>query len=307
MKTWRDIQPVLAHAAKTLDRNVSLDELARQSGLSRFHLHRSIRQVLGETPKQFNLRLRLDASAAALITTRHSILDIALAFGFESHEAFCRAFQRRFRMTPGAWRRANLSAEPAKAHAAWVRQIGRCVGLYHVDRRLNSSGKSRQLTMNYEITKQQRLTQPVLIVRRRVRRSEIAAAIGAELPKVFVHAQRRGIQIAGFPVTRYIEVSMGLITLETGMRVSGHDAAWTSAQGEGDVIAETLPGGLTAVTLHNGPYDLLPNAYAAIEEWITANGLHARSAPWEAYLNDPTDHPDPADWQTEVCWPAATS
>jgi AraC family transcriptional regulator len=87
------------------------------------------------------------------------------------------------------------------------------------------------------------------------------------------------------------------------MRVTAHNGKWTSAEGEGDVLAETLPGGLTTVTIHSGPYDQLPDAYAALEEWIVANGFQRGGAPWEAYLNDPGDYPDPRDWKTEVYWP----
>ncbi len=29
------------------------------------------------------------------------------------------------------------------------------------------------------------------------------------------------------------------------------------------------------------------------------------AAPWESYVTDPAQHPDPADWRTEVYWPLA--
>jgi effector-binding domain-containing protein len=157
--------------------------------------------------------------------------------------------------------------------------------------------------MEYSISSRELTTQPVLVVRRRVRRADIAATIAAELPKVFHHAQRRGIAIAGYPITRYLETSVGLVTLETGMRVTAHSGEWAAGDGKGDVLAETLPGGPTAVTIHSGPYDQLQAAYAALEEWIATTGLQPTGAPWEAYLNDPADHPDPQDWKTEVCWP----
>jgi AraC family transcriptional regulator len=157
--------------------------------------------------------------------------------------------------------------------------------------------------MEYTISRQQLVAQPVLVVRRQVRRAEIAATIGAELPKVFLHAQQRGIAIAGYPITRYLQTSIGLVTLETGMRVTARNGVWTEADGEGDVVAETLPGGPAAVTIHSGPYDQLQAAYAALEEWMVASGLHPAGPPWEAYLNDPADHPNPQDWKTEVCWP----
>ena len=146
-------------------------------------------------------------------------------------------------------------------------------------------------------------SQPVLIVRKTVRRTEIAATIGAELPKVFLHAQQRGIVIAGYPITRYLETSVGLVTLETGMRVSAHKGEWKAGEGEEGVLADVLPGGPAAVTIHSGPYDQLQAAYAALEEWIARKGFHPNGAPWEAYLNDPANHPNPEEWKTEVCWP----
>jgi effector-binding domain-containing protein len=158
-------------------------------------------------------------------------------------------------------------------------------------------------SMGYEIAKQEIAAQPVLVVRRRVRRAGIAAAIGAALPKVFLHAQQRGVAIGGYPITRYLETSVGLVTFETGMRVTAHSGEWTEAQGQGEVLAETLPGGSAVTTVHSGPYEQLQDAYAAVEEWIAAKGFQQNGAPWEAYLNDPADHPNPQDWKTEVYWP----
>ena len=60
------------------------------------------------------------------------------------------------------------------------------------------------------------------------------------------------------------------------------------------------------MTIHSRPYDQLHRAYAAVEEWIIANGFHEAGAPWEAYPNDTADHPNQEDWKTEVCWPFKT-
>ena len=298
MKDWQRLQPALKYAARHLGRNVTLKELAARTGQSSFHAHRVFRRVLGETPKQFTLRLRIDCAAAALVGSRRSILDIALACGFESHEAFCRAFRRRFRISPGAYRKQGLNAADGRGHARLVNEIGPCIGLYH------ATGKERDLpsNMGYPIERKELAAQPVLVVRRRVPRADIAATIGAELPKVFLYAQQRGIALAGYPITRYPETSMGTVTLETGMRVAEVRGEWTAA-GEGEVLALSLPAGPAAVTVHSGPYDQLPAAYAALEEWIAANGFRSADGPWEAYLNDPADHPDPLEWKTEICWP----
>jgi AraC-like DNA-binding protein/effector-binding domain-containing protein len=300
MTDWKKLQRALKYARRNPGKNVMLSNLAAETCQSPFHAHRTLRAVLGETPKDFTLRLRVDRAAAALITSQATILDIALACGFGSHEAFCRAFQRRFRMNPSGYRKRFRMGLPGRVHADLVEEIGACVGLYHIDLKERCS----QETMEYSVSRRELTAQSVLVVRRRVRRADIAATIAAELPKVFHHAQRRGIAIAGYPITRYLETSVGLVTLETGMRVTAPSGEWAAGEGEGDVLAETLPGGPAAVTIHSGPYDRLQAAYAALEEWIAAAELQPTGAPWEAYLNDPADYPDPQDWKTEVCWPA---
>src|SRR5580658_773694 len=101
---FKQIQPVLAFAAANLDEAVSLTALAEQAGLSPFHLHRIFSAAAGETPKQYTLRLRLARAALLLLRGKQSVLNVALACGFQSHETFCRAFRRRFGINPGAYR-----------------------------------------------------------------------------------------------------------------------------------------------------------------------------------------------------------
>lgn len=302
MTDWQKIQRALKYARRNPGKNVLLSDLAAETGQSLFHAHRTLRAALGETPKRFTLRLRVDRAAAALLSSQASILDIALDCGFESHEVFCRAFRQRFRMSPSAYRKRAPMGSNARVHANLVNEVGPCVGLYHID--LTERGSRKY--MEYTVSKKELAAQPVLVVRRRVRYADIAATIAAELPKVFLHAQQRGIAIAGFPITRYLETSVGMVTLETGMRVTAHSGEWTEGESEGGVFAETLPGGPVAATIHSGPYDQLQAAYAAIEEWVAANGFQTAGAPWEAYLNDPADHPNPQDWKTDVCWPVRT-
>jgi AraC family transcriptional regulator len=296
----RGLQPILAFAAAHLDEDVSLQALAEQAGLSAFHLHRVFTAAAGETPKQYTLRLQLGRAAVLLLTGDQSVLDIALSCGFQSHEAFCRAFRRRFRMTPSAYRergfRGGVDRAQASKHAELVGTIGPCIGLFHT----SENRRPPKNEMSYSITKQELAPQPVLIVRRRVKRSEIAATIAEALPHIFIYAQQNGIALAGLPFTRYVEMGPGLVTMEPGMRVTG---PVTSSPGE--VIADTLPGGPAATTIHAGPYDTLSDAYAAIEQWMETEGLVAAGAPWESYVNDPADYPDPKDWKTEIFWPLA--
>ena len=298
MKKWPSIQPAIAKAAKDASDH-TLAGLAQEMGQSPSHAHRTLSKVLGETPKEYTLRLRLDRAAGLLVATEDTILDIALVCGFDSHEVFLRAFRRRFGVTPSAYRRRRVTGDAA-VHAAIVNEIGPCVGLVHVDSR---GVDDRKGFMNYSIEVKQLPAQPILIVRRRVPRAEIANTIGKELPAVFVYSQANGIGISGHPITRYPETGVGFVTLETGMRVQSHPGEWKQGEGDGNVIRDLLPAGRAASTVHSGLYDGLFHAYAALEQWIVENNHKPAGAPWEVYLTDPGEFPDPKDWKTEVFWP----
>jgi len=297
------VQPVLAYAAGHLDENVSLDALASEAGLSAFHLHRVFSVAAGETPKQYTLRLRLERAAAMLLGTRDSVLDIALACGFQSHETFCRAFRKRFGMAPSAYRGRGFAgagaASQAKRHAEVIKRIGPCVGLF----RTNEERRSLEPQMAYSITKKEISPQPVLVVRRRIKPPEVASTLAEVLGGVFQYAQKSGMALAGPPFTRYLDWGPGLWTIEAGMPVVAHSGENPSAAG---IRAETLPGGVVATTTHFGSYDRLNEAHAAVQQWIEAEGLTAAGAPWEVYVTDPADYPDLKDWKTDIFWPVAS-
>ena len=139
----------------------------------------------------------------------------------------------------------------------------------------------------------------ILVVRLRVARHELARAIGEGVGKVYTHTQQAGIALAGHPFTRYLTAGPGLLTIEVGFHVSA------PAPGQGDVEAGQLPGGPAIVAVHGGSYEQLAETYAAAERWMEENGVGPAAPPWEWYITDPAEHPDPADWRTHVFWPIA--
>lgn len=79
---------------------VSLDAAAAVAGLSRFHLSRSFAQAAGLSLSAYWRARRLSEVARALAAGDGAILDVALAHGYGSHEAFTRAFRDVFGVTP---------------------------------------------------------------------------------------------------------------------------------------------------------------------------------------------------------------
>jgi AraC family transcriptional regulator len=296
---YHRVQPIMAHVARHLEGDLSLSALARRARMSRFHLQRLFSATTRETLKQYTARLRLDRAATALLNGRDSVLSIALSSGFSNHETFCRAFQRRFGMTPTAYRRRGLAAPAgeldAARHATSVTRAGPCIGLLHSSVIHTSRGHD----MPYSIARQQLAPQPVLVIRKRVPRADIAKEIGATLGRIFQYAQSRGAAFAGQPLTRYLDWGPGVLTLEMGMPI----VAALTVDSASDVRADVLPGGPAAVTTHLGPYDKLSEAHAAVQIWMEENGLRAAGSPWEVYVSDPAEVADPARWRTDIFWP----
>ena len=114
MPSPADLLILLRDVRGRMDGDVSLDALAARSGWSSFHLHRAFRRLVGETPKAYTQRLRLDRAAARLATGTDRVVDIALDCGFASHEVFSRAFRRRFGRSPEQYRSRARAVAPAR-------------------------------------------------------------------------------------------------------------------------------------------------------------------------------------------------
>jgi AraC family transcriptional regulator len=295
----RDVLHLLSDVHRALDGDVSLEALARRAGWSPFHLHRAFRRLVGETPKQYTQRVRLERAAARLVATNDSVLRVALATGFASHEVFARAFRRRFGCSPATYRRRALrgaSLDERERHAALVHSTAPCAGLFRVSlNQLNGGETMPMLT----IGRRELTPQPMLFVRRRCARDELSKAIGECLGGAFSLAQRAGHALGGRPFTRYVSTGAGLLAIEAGCPVAA------PAPGEGEVEAGFLQGGPAAVAMHAGSYDELAATYAAMERWMDDNGYRPSGPPWESYVTDPAEHANPADWRTEIYWPIA--
>lgn len=91
--------------------DLSLDEIAQVSGVSRFHLCRAFGNATGSSVMRYVRGRRLTEAARQLANGAPDILSVALDWGYGSHEAFTRAFREQFGLTPEALReRRDLSA-----------------------------------------------------------------------------------------------------------------------------------------------------------------------------------------------------
>jgi AraC family transcriptional regulator len=86
---------------------LSIDELAREAGLSPAHFARAFKHSVGLAPHQHLMMLRLERARRLLEAASPILSSVALEAGFADQAHFTRAFKRQFGVTPGALVRAR--------------------------------------------------------------------------------------------------------------------------------------------------------------------------------------------------------
>nr|WP_264930839.1 AraC family transcriptional regulator [Paenibacillus sp. LS1] len=99
------IQQSLFYIETHLHEQIGLEEVASEALLSPYHYHRIFRNEVGMTIVDYIRNRRMSLASTALRTTDAGILEISLACGFESQEAFTRAFRKCYGMPPGRFRK----------------------------------------------------------------------------------------------------------------------------------------------------------------------------------------------------------
>ncbi|AOE82909.1 GlxA family transcriptional regulator [Pseudomonas sp. TCU-HL1] len=97
---------------------LSSRELAERVNVTPRQLERLFRLHLKETPSNFYLGLRLDKSRQLLRQTDMSVLEVALACGFESSSYFSRAYRARFSTCPSQDRHEH----PDQGRSEFIRE-----------------------------------------------------------------------------------------------------------------------------------------------------------------------------------------
>lgn len=95
---------LLGYIAGHLDQDLSVEALARRMAISPRQLSRQCKQALGSSPGAIAERMRLDEAKERLLRRGTTVESVALSVGFRTADVFRRAFERRFGLTPTAYR-----------------------------------------------------------------------------------------------------------------------------------------------------------------------------------------------------------
>lgn len=98
------IQGILDRIESSITEPISFQQLAKDAGMSYWHFQRTFSAMVGEPIGKYTRRRRIAHAARRLIDFEGTLLDLALDYQFESHEAFSRAFKAELSVSPCDWR-----------------------------------------------------------------------------------------------------------------------------------------------------------------------------------------------------------
>ncbi len=99
------INKIFDYIESNLEKSMTLEELAEVASFSKFHFNRIFHSIVGETPFQFILRVRIEKAAMLIATNKkESISEIAHKCGFSDISVFSRNFKNYFQVSASQYR-----------------------------------------------------------------------------------------------------------------------------------------------------------------------------------------------------------
>lgn len=269
-----------------VDRGAELPDpgqLAEAAHLSAFHFHRVYRALTGETPGGTVLRLRLLHALRLLADPAQPVTDAALAVGYETPQAFARAFRQAFDASP-----TELRGQPARLAQA----IEQCS-------RAPAQEREPATALRVEVVS----VEPFRVIA--VRHRGDFDGLDRVYIRLFEWAATQGLVehvtgIYGVPHGDHRAAPPGGLDFDCAV-------AFDRAAEPGDgLIAEDLGGGSWARFRHVGSFDLLDDVTdAVLAGWLAESGRELRDVPlFHHYLDDPEQTPE-AMLRTDIYLPLA--
>jgi len=109
--THRALTKVAQLMEENIEKPLSLDVIARQTGLSRRQIERLFQRYLNCVPKRYYMEIRLRRARELLLQTSMPIMEVTASCGFQSPPHFSKCYRRQFGRPPSAERRGQGAAE----------------------------------------------------------------------------------------------------------------------------------------------------------------------------------------------------
>jgi AraC family transcriptional regulator len=283
---------VLVHIQQHLDDPMPLGELAAVACFSAYHFHRVFKGMVGESVAEYVRRLRLERAATQLKLGSASVIDIALAAGYDSHEAFTRSFKTAF------------GAAPARFRLARKTELAEAPSGIHYDKPITVRFRTlhRGGSMKVEIKQLQPMR--VAFMRHVGPYDEVGRTWDQFLTVMGKDGYLAGNPSEGNPMMLGICHDDPEVTPPAKIRYDACLSVGEDFSPTGEIGVTTVAGGAYAVTTHTGPYNQLGRTYTEfLGQWMPRSGYELGNAPcFEVYINHPESTP-PEELLTDIYAP----
>jgi AraC family transcriptional regulator len=132
LETIQLLNNAIEYIERNLDATLNIDDISKVAYSSRYHFQRIFYALTGFTVAEYVRNRRLSLAAEELAATDNKVIDVALKFGYESPEAFTKAFQRLHGISPSALKRLNGKIKSFPKISFQISVRGECEMIYKI-------------------------------------------------------------------------------------------------------------------------------------------------------------------------------
>lgn len=228
--------------------DLTLEELSRVAGFSKYHFHRIFSSIMGESLSGYIRRVRL-SSTMIKFKTNLNITQIAQISGYETNASFSKAFKKYFGITPKEFSKNTKKKKGNEVLRPKIVEIEPIDILYvrKTGEYMHSADEAWK-TMAEFVDKNQLF-------------EKVVARYG--IP----HDNPKAIE-------------------EHNLRYDACLELKEDVSPRGEISSKQIAGGNYALFLHSGPYELFIETFKNIGDWIIESGVELRDEPsFQKYLD----------------------
>lgn len=98
----------IEYIENNLEREIAIDEVAKIAYSSKYHFHRMFFASFNITPAEYIRKRKLTRAAAELVSKDVRVVDVAVKYGYDSPNAFTRAFRKLHGLNPSKVRSSQV-------------------------------------------------------------------------------------------------------------------------------------------------------------------------------------------------------
>jgi AraC family transcriptional regulator len=104
-----DIEAVAEYISRNIKGPISIEDLAEMCNASRFYFLKEFRRIMGITPYQYILKMKMDRAKELLMEDDTRVIDVAYQMGFSDQSHFTNTFKKYFGFSPGNFKKQEYN------------------------------------------------------------------------------------------------------------------------------------------------------------------------------------------------------